>query len=110
MATLGERTANPQDIADWFLAQADPRAGDSISHLKLQKLLYYAQAWALVLLDQPLFAENFQAWVHGPVLPSVYRKYQGSSYEPLPPPASVPRFAPEIETLLEDVFRLYGEH
>lgn len=112
MAIPAERTLNPQQVADWFLAQVDPSAGDSISHLKLQKLLYYAQAWSLVLLDQPLFAENFQAWVHGPVLPSVYRKYRGSSYEPLPAPApaDVPRFAPGIETLLEDVFRLYGAH
>jgi uncharacterized phage-associated protein len=112
MSKLPERTVDPQDVADWFLAHVDHSAGDSISHLKLQKLLYYAQAWSLVLLGEPLFAEDFQAWAHGPVLCSVYGKYRGASYEPLPipPRRSVHRFGPEVEALLEDVSRTYGLH
>ena len=50
-------------------------AGDEISHKKLQKLLYYVEAWYLVYFEgQPLIDEDFQAWIHGPVLPSIYAK------------------------------------
>jgi uncharacterized phage-associated protein len=48
--------------------------GDSVSPKKLQKLLYYIEAWHLVHIGTPLIDEEFQAWVHGPVLPSLYHK------------------------------------
>ena len=37
------------DIAHWFAGSIDREAGDSITHLKVQKLVYYAQAWSLAL-------------------------------------------------------------
>jgi uncharacterized phage-associated protein len=44
-----------------------------LSHLKLQKLLYYIQAWHLVFFDKdPMFDEPAEAWVSGPVYRSVY--------------------------------------
>jgi uncharacterized phage-associated protein len=102
----------PSDFANWFLARVDRRAGDSITHLKLQKLLFYAQAWALVLLEKPLFDEDFQAWQHGPVLRSVYDRFAGSGYQALPTPSRRDQsaFEPEVEELLEDILSLYGEH
>jgi len=45
-----------------------------VSPKKLQKLLYYVEAWNLVHLDTPLLEEDFEAWVHGPVLPSLYHE------------------------------------
>ena len=39
----------------------------AMSHLKLQKLLYYCYALHLSYFDEELFEENFEAWVHGPV-------------------------------------------
>lgn len=48
--------------------------GDTISPKKLQKLLYYVEAWNLVYFKKPLIDEDFQAWVHGPVLPSIYHQ------------------------------------
>jgi len=112
MSKHPERPLDPNDLADFFLARVDHRAGDSMSHLKLQKLLYYAQAWALVLLGQSLFDEDFQAWAHGPVLRSVYDRFKGSGYQPLPAPSkrNLRRFEPEVESLLEDISRSYGLH
>ena len=43
-----------------------------VSGKKLQKLLYYAQAWSLVWEQQALFADEFEAWREGPVVRSVY--------------------------------------
>ncbi len=56
------------DAAKYFLAQTSEDAGDLISNLKLQKLLYYAQGFHLALYDEPLFPEAIEAWTHGPVL------------------------------------------
>jgi len=100
----------PNQIADWFLARVDRDAGDSITHLKLQKLVYYAQAWALALLGQPLFDEDFQAWAHGPVVRSLFDRFNGSGWDALDRPESAPEIDEETEELLEEVFRVYGEH
>ncbi len=71
--------------------------GFAVDNLKLQKLLYYAQAWHLALAGTPLFCEPIEAWVHGPVVPSVFRQYRHLRWsaittsaiepEPLSPPS-----------------------
>ncbi len=63
------------EIADTIIHLSRGRAID-ITNLKLQKLLYYAQAWNLVFTGQPLFRDSIEAWVHGPVVPSVFRKFK----------------------------------
>jgi len=66
---------DPTQIADYLLAECRER-GELLTNLKLQKLLYYAQAWYLVLRGAPLFNEDFRAWVHGPVLLSQYHRFK----------------------------------
>lgn len=48
---------------------------ESPSPMKLQKLCYYAQGYALAEGNQ-LFQEDFQAWQHGPVVYDLYDKYK----------------------------------
>lgn len=48
-----------------------------VSAMKLQKLMYYAQAWSLVWEEEPLFTNDFQAWANGPVLPALYARHRG---------------------------------
>ena len=70
---------NIRDVASWFLSQ------DSMTHKKLQKLCYYAQAWYCALYDgSPLFEDEIQAWVHGPVVPSLYPVYADYKWIPIP--------------------------
>lgn len=45
--------------------------------MKLQKLVYYAQAWSLVWDEAPLFESRIEAWANGPVAPELYRIHQG---------------------------------
>ena len=49
----------------------------SMSAMKLQKLCYYCQAWSLVWDDEPLFSENIEAWINGPVVPALYMQHKG---------------------------------
>lgn len=50
-------------------------------HKQLQKLVYYAYAWYLVImnkdgqLNKKLFNSDIEAWIHGPVSPELYKMY-----------------------------------
>ena len=50
-------------------------AGGALNELKLQKLMYYVQAWNLAFNGKPLFDGRFQAWVHGPVNRELYDRF-----------------------------------
>lgn len=43
-----------------------------MSHLKLQRLLFYCDAYHLAYFDKELITDKFEAWVHGPVSRKVY--------------------------------------
>lgn len=49
----------------------------SITTMKLQKLVYYSQAWSLVWDDRPLFKEDIEAWVSGPVVRELFNYHRG---------------------------------
>ncbi len=51
-----------------------------ISNKKLQKLMYYCQAWNISLNEEELIEENFEAWRHGAVLRPLYFKYWKYGY------------------------------
>lgn len=63
------------DIAYYFLHKAN-QDGDTITNLKMQKLLYYAQAWYLVNFNEPLFEDSIEAWPYGPVISKVYHQFK----------------------------------
>lgn len=48
-----------------------------MSALKLQKLIYYCQAWSLVWDGEPLFKERIQAWANGPVVYELFQAHRG---------------------------------
>lgn len=47
-----------------------------ISNLKLQKVLYFIQAYFLTKKRTPCFDEKIEAWDFGPVVPKAYREYK----------------------------------
>ena len=62
------------DVCDYIIHKVCT-SGESLSNLKLQKLLYYVQAWNIVFEGKPLFAGKFQAWVHDPVSRDIYNRF-----------------------------------
>ena len=64
--------ANVLDVAKYILS----RLG-TMSAMKLQKLVYYSQAWSLVWDDRPIFDDPIQAWANGPVSPRLYAMHRG---------------------------------
>ena len=93
------------NIADYFIWLAN-ETGSFISNLKLQKLVYYAQAWHLALHGTPLFQEDFQAWVHGPVIPELYQKYKDFGWQPILKEAN-PELPEDIRKFLDEVAQEY---
>lgn len=92
-------------IADYFIWLSN-ETGSFISNLKLQKLVYYAQAWHLALYDTPLFPEDFEAWVHGPVIPVLYQKYKNRGWQPICQDAK-PVLPKEVHDFLSEVAEEY---
>lgn len=99
------------DVAAYFLTKQDEDAGDSISNLKLQKLVYYAQGFHLAMYRQPLFEERLIAWTHGPVVPELYRLYKDSGAAPIAAPSDFDRevFSGTQIELLDEVYDVYGQ-
>ena len=95
---------NVRNVANWFLSQS------SMTHKKVQKLCYYAQAWYCTLYDgTPLFEDEIQAWVHGPVIVSLYPIFFVYCWSEIPKKefdASV--LSNEAIEVLEAVYNTYG--
>ncbi len=95
---------NVRDIAYWFLSK------ESMTHKKIQKLCYYAQAWYCTLLDgSPLFDSTIEAWVHGPVIPALYPVF--ADYKWLLIPATSfdeSKFDEDTLNVLNAVYNTYG--
>jgi uncharacterized phage-associated protein len=49
----------------------------SLTTMKLQKLVYYCQAWSLVWDEEPLFNEKIEAWANGPVIRELFYFHRG---------------------------------
>lgn len=101
-----------KEIAQWFLGK------ESMTQKKIQKLVYYAYSWYLAFNNEPdeeinkiLFNDEIEAWVHGPVIPSIYLEYKSNSYHDIDKinPDKVPTFDDDTENLLEQVWDVYGE-
>ena len=60
------------DVAAYILAKKSP-----LTAMKLQKLVYYAQAWSLVWDERPIFREKIEAWASGPVVRELYDRHRG---------------------------------
>ena len=94
-------------VADYFI-NFSHEVGDPISNLKLQKLLYYAQAWYLALYNKALFGDRIEAWVHGPAVPPVYGAFKEWAWQPISDAPAAPALSAEVKKHLNQVMRQYG--
>lgn len=70
--------ATAADVARYILDRLAPDPhGQRVTAWKLQKLVYYSQAWSLVWDEAPLFDDEIQAWANGPVCPALYAQHRG---------------------------------
>ena len=91
------------------LAGREPEP-EALTPLRVQKLVYYCQGWALALLGKPLFADRIEAWRHGPVAVDLHRRLQAFEGGPLTPeklgaPAAIPEIERELVGVVWERFR-----
>jgi uncharacterized phage-associated protein len=99
---------SPSATADFLLTESRER-GEILTNLKLQKLLYYAQAWYLALNDLPLFQEEMEAWVHGPVLPTQYYRFRSFQWKPIVQDIGRPTITTAgVEDHLNEIIDVFG--
>ena len=76
---------------------------------KLQKLVYYSQAWSLVWDEVPLFHEPIEAWANGPVVPDLYSKHRGRYRVTKVAGGKPARLSAEQRETIDAVLEAYGE-
>jgi uncharacterized phage-associated protein len=102
---------NARNVSDFFLSLCEPDAGDTISNLKMQKLLYYAQGFHLAIYNVPLFPEKVIAWQYGPVVEEIYNEYSEYDKGSIPTPRRINTkvFDKESIDFLKEVYQVYGQ-
>lgn len=94
-------------VAKYFLQQ------NSMTHKKLQKLCYYAQAWHCAFYkNKPLFENRIEAWVHGPVSPELYARYSGYGWNEIPQLDITEEIdiTRKEKKLLDQIWEIYGKY
>jgi uncharacterized phage-associated protein len=105
------KTVNALELSPYIIFYLK-RKNISVNHLKLQKLIYYADAWHYVFNNSPLIKEHFEAWQHGPVVRNVWDYYKDKSilYNPIPAPKKANLLVTEDQIqIINDVLDEYGK-
>jgi uncharacterized phage-associated protein len=76
---------------------------------KLQKLVYYSQAWHLVWDSEPLFEERIEAWANGPVAPDLSREHRGKFKMAKWPKGNISRLTRSQRESIDVVLKHYGK-
>jgi uncharacterized phage-associated protein len=91
------------DVAAYILRQRG-----AMSAMKMQKLVYYSQAWSLVWTDEPLFQEEIQAWANGPVVYDLFDRHRRRFIVEDWPWGAIERLSAEQRRTIDRVLRFYG--
>lgn len=91
------------DVAAYILEKQGP-----LSAMKLQKLVYYAQAWSTVWDDRPLFSERIEAWANGPVVRELYDLHRGQFQVSHWPKGDAGVLDEEERSTVDAVLEFYG--
>ncbi len=105
-------THSAETIANYLILKAsEEEFGELLSNLKLQKLLYYCQAFFYAKYETPLFAERIEAWHYGPVVPEIYHKFKKYGYSSIPVEGIKNDFNFNVaqKEMIDEVFEYFGQ-
>ncbi|HUX44659.1 MAG TPA: type II toxin-antitoxin system antitoxin SocA domain-containing protein [Terracidiphilus sp.] len=95
--------AKVHDVAAYIISKVR-----NVDAMKLQKLLYYAQAWSLVWDKRPLFSSTVEAWANGPVVREVFKAYQGQYKIAEPRFGNKDGLNPNEKQTVDAILKFYG--
>jgi uncharacterized phage-associated protein len=96
--------ASALDVAAYILKQQGP-----MTAMKLQKLVYYSQAWSIVWDDDELFPEDIEAWKHGPVVKRLWDEHRGQFRVHSIPKGNVEHLTKDQMETVDVVLEFYGD-
>jgi uncharacterized phage-associated protein len=91
------------DVAAYMLQKQGP-----MTALKLQKLVYYGQAWSLVWDERPLFPQRIEAWANGPVAPDLFSAHRGEFTVANEPMGDAKKLTQDERETVDAVLTHYG--
>ncbi len=91
------------DVATYILNKLGP-----LSAMKLQKLVYYCQAWSLVWDEKPLFPEHIEAWTNGPVVRELFAFHRGQFIVDEVPIGNIDNLNSTQKETIDAVIDFYG--
>ncbi len=92
-----------RDVAQYILENRGP-----MTTMKLQKLVYYTQAWSIVWDDNVLFDDPIEAWKNGPVVRDLWESSRGQFRVAEIPNSDTSRLSPEQRDTVDRVLEFYG--
>ncbi len=96
--------ANVSDVAQYILQEKG-----MMTAMKLQKLVYYCQAWNVVWEGEPLFPEAIEAWTNGPVVRALYDLHKGCLQVACLDKGDATNLTPTQKENIDIVIRDYGD-
>ena len=96
--------ASAHDVAAYILSKKG-----EMTAMKLQKLVYYSQAWSLVWDEEPLFSQPIQAWANGPVVPALYQAHRGMFKVTSWPKGNPDALTPQQRNTVDSVLAYYAD-
>jgi uncharacterized phage-associated protein len=96
--------ANVFDVAAYILKKVKV-----VTTMKLQKLVYYSQAWSLVWDEKPLFPEKVEAWANGPVCPALFAAHRGEFTVTAEPQGKAGNLTKDERETIDAVLKTYGD-
>jgi len=96
--------ADVNDVAAYILKKLG-----AMTAMKLQKLVYYSQAWHLVWEERPLFSSEIEAWANGPVVYDLYREHRGQFRVDEWPNGKASKLREDESSSIDAVLEAYGD-
>lgn len=97
------KTTKIDEVAAYLLNECE-----DITHLALQKMLYYVQSFYRAFYGTFIFADECEAWVHGPVYPQIYKKYSGYNFGEHKPEMTEFDFSYDEKVVIDNVVAGFG--
>lgn len=114
MASTKKTCYKANNIANYliFLASQEnqEKERDGITNLKLQKMLYFSQAYYLAMFDKPLFKEKIEAWEYGPVVREVYDNFKKNKSNPITIIKDESVIKEEDKEIIRRVWNIFGAY
>lgn len=103
-----EYATSVETVANYFLRSME------MSNKKIQKMVYYAYVWYIVEnndtnnIKRVLFSEQPEAWIHGPVFPTLYDKYKENGRDNIKYDGAEINLNEKISTFLDEILGVFG--